>query len=66
MPLALRAALASFALALAAVACGASNDRNVKLGQGANTCLDIDSDCTDSSQCCTSFCANRICVKREK
>jgi hypothetical protein len=66
MPLALRVAFASSALAIATVACGALNDRNVKLGRGADTCLDIDSDCTDNRQCCTSFCANRICVKREK
>jgi hypothetical protein len=59
MPLALRVVLAS-ALALAAVACGASS-RNSKLGSGSDKCFDVDSDCSDSHQCCSDFCANRVC-----
>ena len=65
MPLALRVALASSALALA-VACGAANDRNSRLGTGSDTCLDIDSDCPNSHECCSGVCANGTCVKRER
>jgi hypothetical protein len=64
MPTAPRIAL--FALTVAAVACGALSDRNSRLGSGRDTCLDLDSECTESHQCCSSFCANGVCVKRER
>jgi hypothetical protein len=66
MGLALRLAVASSALALAAVACVTSNDRNSRLGTGHDTCLDIGSDCTDSHQCCSAFCANKTCVRVDR
>jgi hypothetical protein len=66
MPLALRVALVSFASFALVVACGASNNRNFRLGTGSHSCLDVDSDCTDSHDCCTQFCANGTCVRREK
>jgi hypothetical protein len=66
MPLAPRAAAVSLALALTAAACGAANDRNSRLGTGNDTCLDIDSDCPNSHECCSGVCANGTCVKRER
>jgi hypothetical protein len=58
-------AVASSALVVVA-ACGASSDRNFKLGTGNATCFDIDSDCTSDRQCCSTFCANGTCVRRER
>lgn len=65
MPLALRIALALPALAVAVAAC-APTDRNSRLGSGRDTCLDIDSDCPNSHECCSGFCANGTCVKRDR
>jgi hypothetical protein len=65
MPLALRVAAVSSVLALAA-ACGATNNRNSRLGTGSDTCLDIDSDCPNHHECCSGVCANGTCVKRER
>jgi hypothetical protein len=64
MPLALRAAVVLLAIALAAVAC--VTDRNSRLGTGSDTCLDLGSDCPNSHECCSQFCANGTCVRRER
>ena len=33
---------------------------------GRDTCLDLDSTCDDSHECCSTFCANGVCVRRER
>ena len=66
MPLAPRVAAVTIALALIAAACAATNDRNSRLGTGSDTCLDIGSDCPNSHECCSQFCANGTCVRRER
>jgi hypothetical protein len=63
--LALRRVFVWSALALAAAAC-ASTDRNSRLGPAGDACLDIDSDCRTSHDCCSNFCANHTCVRRDR
>lgn len=65
MRLALRLAFVWSTLALAAAAC-ASTDRTSRLGVGRDTCLDLDSDCRTSHDCCSDFCANHVCVRRDR
>jgi hypothetical protein len=64
MPLALRAAVVLLAIALPTAAC--VTDRNSRLGTGNDTCLDLGSDCPNSHECCSQFCANGTCVRRER
>jgi hypothetical protein len=48
------------------VACAASHgSRNARLGSGPGACWDVDSTCGRSGECCSLWCVNGFCERRE-
>jgi len=50
-------------------ACAASSTTSARqarrLGRDPDSCLDVESDCIRSSQCCSLWCVNGECERRE-
>jgi hypothetical protein len=60
----IRIATVLFVLASLAAAC-ATVDRKAALGPASDPCLDVGSDCTNSSACCSMWCVNGTCERKD-
>jgi len=54
----------SVVVALATTAACTTTARQVYLGPTSDQCLDVDSDCIQDNQCCSSWCVNSECETR--